>query len=149
MHDDVVAVVLVEAHVGEELARAVVAERCVGEGVRRVRPLAVDPVAVHGDRARGHPRRADDHPLPAVLDRLDAADPAAVLLVDREAQVRLVVEAVAALDDRLLQLVVGVICLPGLGVDPQDALVVELDLQVLRPAAVAPQPRRRDARVRG
>ena len=140
MHDDLVAVVLVEADVGEELARPVVAEGGVGQRIGGVGPLTVDPFAVHRDRARGDPRRAHDHPLPAVLDRFDAADSAATLLVDGQAQVRLVVQAVAALDDRLLELVVRVVRLAGLGIDPQDALVVELDLQVLRPAAVAPQP---------
>jgi hypothetical protein len=118
----------------------VVPECRVGQRVGGVWPLAVDAVAVHRDRARGHPGGADNHSLPAVLDSLDAADAAAVLLVDRQAQVRLVVQAVAALDDRLLQLVVGIEGLAGLGIDPEDALVVELDLQVLGPAAVAPQP---------
>jgi hypothetical protein len=33
---DLVLVVLVEAHMGEELARAVIAERGVGERVRRL-----------------------------------------------------------------------------------------------------------------
>jgi hypothetical protein len=57
----------------------------------------------------------------------------------------LVVEAVAALDDGFLELVVGVIGLAGLRIYPQDPLVVEFDLQVLRPAAIAPQPGRSDA----
>ena len=75
----------------------------------------------------------DDHPLPAVLDRLDA--------VVVEDQVRLVVHAVQALDDGLLQLVDDVGALAGDGVDAVDALVVDLDLEVLGPAAVAAQPR--------
>ena len=98
MDDDLVLVVLVEAHVGEELARAVVAERGVGERVGGLGARAgLDRVGVDRHRAGGDPRRAGDHPLPAVLDRLDAA------VV--EAEVRLVVHAVQALHDRLLDLV--------------------------------------------
>ncbi len=48
--------------------------------------------------------------------------------------------AVEALDDRLLQLVDHVGPLAGLGVDLVDPLVVDLHLEILRPAAVAPQP---------
>ena len=89
---------LVEAHVGEELAHAVVAERGVGERVAGLGPrAALDVVGVDGHRARGDPRGAGHHPLPAVLDRLDAP-------VD-EAEVGLVVHAVEALHDRLLDLV--------------------------------------------
>jgi hypothetical protein len=96
--DDLVLVVLVEAHVGEELARPVVAEGGVGERVGGLRARAgLDRVGVDGHRARRDPRRAGDHPLPAVLDRLDAA------VVERE--VRLVVHAVQALHDGLLDLV--------------------------------------------
>jgi len=57
-----------------------------------------------------------------------------------EAEVRLIVHALEALDDRLLHLVDDLAALPGLGVDAVDALVVDLDLQILRPAAVAAQP---------
>jgi hypothetical protein len=96
--DDLVVVVLVEAHVGEELARPVVAERGVGQRVGGLGPGAgLDRVRVDGHGAGRHPRRAGDHPLPAVLDRLDAA------VVER--QVRLVVHAVQALHDGLLDLV--------------------------------------------
>ena len=124
---------LVEADVGEELARAVVAERGVGERVAGLGARArLDLVGVDGDGARGDPRRAGDHPLPAVLDRLDAA------VV--EAEVRLVVHAVQALDDGLLQLVDDLGALAGLRVDLVDALVVHLHLEVGRPAAVAAQP---------
>ena len=131
--DDPVLVVLVEADVGEELARAVVAEGGVGERVARLGARAgLDVVGVDGDRARGDPRRPGDHPLPAVLDRLDAA------VV--EAEVGLVVHALQALDDRLLHLVDDLAALAALGIDPVDPLVVDLDLEVLRPAAVAPQP---------
>ena len=133
MDDDPVVVVLVEAHVGEELARAVVAERGVGERVAGLGARArLDVVGVDGDRARGDPRRPGDHPLPAVLDRLDAA------VV--EAEVRLVVHALEALDDRLLHLVDDLAALAALRIDPVDPLVVHLDLEVLRPAAVAAQP---------
>src|SRR4051812_26418541 len=108
--DDLVVVVLVEADVGEELARAVVAEGREGQGVRRLGAGAgLDGVGVDRHRARGHPWRPGDHPLPAVLDRLDAA------VVERE--VRLVVHAVEALDDGLLQLVDDLGALAGHGID--------------------------------
>ena len=48
--------------------------------------------------------------------------------------------AVQALHDGLLQLVDDFGALAGLGVDLVDPLVVDLNLQVLRPAAVAAQP---------
>ncbi len=64
-----------------------------------------------------------DHPLPAVLDRLDAA-------VD-EAQVGLVVHAVEALHDRLLDLVDDLRALARDGIDLVDPLVVDLHLEVL------------------
>ena len=51
-----------------------------------------------------------DHPLPAVLDRLDAS------VV--EAQMGLVVHALQALHDGLLHLVDDLAALAGLGVDP-------------------------------
>ena len=73
-----------------------------------------------------------DHPLPAILDRLDAP------VV--EAEVRLIVHALEALHDRLLHLVDHVRALARLGIDPVDALVVELDLEILGPAAVAAKP---------
>ena len=131
--DDAVVVVLVEAHVREELARAVITEGGVGERVAGVRAGAgLDVVGVDRDGARRDPRRAGDHPLPAVLDRLDAA------VV--EAEVRLIVHALQALHDRLLHLIDDVGALSGLGIDAVDALVVELDLEVLGPAAVAAQP---------
>ena len=53
---------------------------------------------------------------------------------------RLVVHALEALDDGLLHLVDDLAALAALGVDPVDPLVVNLDLEVLRPAAVAAQP---------
>jgi hypothetical protein len=131
--DRVLVVVLVEAHVGEELARAVVAEGGVAERVAGLGARAgLDLVGVDGDRARRDPRRAGDHPLPAVLDRLDATVP--------EPQMGLVVHAVQALDDRLLQLVDHLTTLARLRVDLVDALVVHLHLEVGRPAAVAAQP---------
>jgi hypothetical protein len=52
----------------------------------------------------------------------------------------LVVHAVEALHDRLLELVDDIRALAGVGVDLVDPLVVDLDLQILRPAAIAPQP---------
>ena len=133
VHDDPVLVVLVEADVGEELARAVVAEGGVGERVAGLGARArLDVVGVDGDRARGHPGGAGDHPLPAVLDRLDAA------VV--EAEMGLVVHALQALDDGLLHLVDDLAALAALGVDPVDPLVMNLHLEVLGPAAVAAQP---------
>src|SRR5919204_356716 len=139
VYDDLVPVVLVEADVGEELARAVVAERAEGERVGGLRPrAALHLLGVHGHSAGGDERPAGNHPLPAVLDGLDPADASAVLLVEGEVQVRLVVQAVEALDDGLLHLLYGLDGLPGLRVDLQHAFVVDLDLQVLRPAAVAP-----------
>ena len=115
--------VLVEAHVGEELAGAVVAERGVGEAVAGLGARAgLDLVGVDRDGARRDPRGAGDHPLPAVLDRLDAA------VV--EPQVRLVVHAVQALHDGLLELVDDLGALARVGVDLVDALVVDLHLEV-------------------
>ena len=73
-----------------------------------------------------------DHPLPAVLDRLDAT------VV--KAEMRLVVHALQALHDRLLHLVDHLGALARFGVDPVDPLVVHLNLEVLGPAAVAAQP---------
>ena len=121
--DDLVVVVLVEAHVGEELARAELAEGGVGERVAGLGARAgLDVLGVDGDGARGDPRRAGDHPLPAVLDRLDAAL--------AEAEVGLVVHAVQALDDGLLELVDHLGALAGLRVDLVDPLVVHLHLEV-------------------
>jgi hypothetical protein len=54
--------------------------------------------------------------------------------------VRLVVHALEALDDGLLDLVDDLGAFTGVGVDLVDALVVDLDLEVLRPAAVTAQP---------
>ena len=66
------------------------------------------------------------------LDRLDA--------VVVEDEVWLVVHAVQALDDGFLELVDHVGAFAGDGVDAMDAFVVNLDLEVLAPAAVAAQP---------
>ena len=55
-------------------------------------------------------------------------------------EVRLVVHAVQALHDRLLDLVDDLAALARDRVDAVDALVVDLDLELLRPAAVAAQP---------
>ena len=125
VHDDRrVVFVLVEAHMGEELAHAVLAEGGVGERVAGLGSrAALDVVGVDGDRAGGDPGRAGDHPLPTVLDRLDPAV--------GEAEVGLVVHAVQALHDGLLQLVDDLGALAGVGVDLVDPLVVDLDLQVL------------------
>src|SRR4029079_18077034 len=87
---------------------------------------------VDGHGAGRHPRRARDHPLPAVLDRLDAP------VVERE--VRLVMTAIEALDDGLLQLVDHLRPLPAHGVDAVDALVMNLYFELLGPAAIATQP---------
>jgi hypothetical protein len=57
-----------------------------------------------------------------------------------EAEVRLVVHALEALDDRLLHLIDDFAALARLGVDPVDPLVMDLDLKVLGPAAIAAQP---------
>ena len=136
--DAVVVFVLVEAHVGEELAHAVVAERREGERLPGLGSrAALDVVGIDRDGARGDPGRAGDHPFPAVLDRLDAAV--------GETEVRLVVHAVEALHDGLLELVDDFGALAGHGVDLVDPLVVDLDLEVLRPAAVAAQPAARAA----
>ena len=133
MHDDLVLLVLVKAHVGEELPDPVLAEGRIGERVAGLGPRAdLDIVGIDRDGAGGDPGRAGDHPLPTVLDRLDATV--------GKAEVGLVVHAVQALHDRLLQLVDDFRALAGLGVDLVDPLVVDLHLQVLRPAAVAAQP---------
>jgi len=132
--DDLVVVVLVEADVGEELARAVVAEGGVGEGVRGLGARAgLHGVGLDRHGAGGDPRRAGDHALPAVLDRLDAA------VVEPE--MGLIVHAVEALDHGLLQLVDDLRPLARDRVDAVDALVVDLHLELLRPAAVAAEPR--------
>jgi hypothetical protein len=54
--------------------------------------------------------------------------------------VGLVVQTAEALDDGLLHLVQSLGGLAALGVDPQDRVVVELDLQVARPTAIATEP---------
>ena len=54
----------------------------------------------------------------------------------------LVVHAVQALDHRLLHLVDPLGGGAGFGVDPPDRVVMDLDLEVLGPAAVAAKPRR-------
>ena len=133
MHDDPVLVVLVEADVGEELTRSVIAERRVGERVTRLGPRArLDLLGVDRDRARRDPRGAGDHPLPAVLDRLHA--------VVVEPQMWLVVHTFQALDHRFLHLVHYLAALARFRVDPVDPLVVHLNFEVLGPAAVAAQP---------
>src|SRR6202034_1133464 len=116
-----------------ELAHPVVAEGGVGERVAGLGPRAgLDVGCVDGDGDRGDPRGARDHPLPAILDRLDAA-------VD-EAEMGLVVHALEALDYGFLDLVDDFGALAADGVDLVDSLVVNLDLEVLRPAAVAAKP---------
>jgi hypothetical protein len=50
------------------------------------------------------------------------------------------VHALEALDDRFLHLVYDFAALAGLGVDPVDPLVVNLDLEVLGPTAVTTEP---------
>jgi hypothetical protein len=96
--DDPVIVMLVEAHVGEELTGPVVPEGCVREGVAGMwARTTVDFVRIHGDCAGGNPWRAGDHAFPTVADRLHPAV--------NEGQVRLIVHAVEALDDRVLDLV--------------------------------------------
>jgi hypothetical protein len=57
----------------------------------------------------------------------------------------LVVHALQALHDCLLHLFDGLHGLPALGVDLEDALVVQLYLEALRPAAIAAQPTRLSA----
>jgi hypothetical protein len=133
VHDDSVLVVLVEADVGKELTRAVIAERRVGERVARLGPGArLHLLSVDGDRAGRDPRGTRDHPLPAVLDRLHA--------VVVEPQMGLVMHAFQALHHRLLHLVHNLAALARFRVDPVDPLVVDLHLEVLGPAAVAAQP---------
>jgi hypothetical protein len=53
---------------------------------------------------------------------------------------RLVVEAPQALNHRLLHLVEAIGGLAAIGIDPQDRVVVQLDLEVRRPAAIAAKP---------
>jgi hypothetical protein len=50
------------------------------------------------------------------------------------------VHALEALDDRFLHLVDDLAPLAGLGIDSVDAFVVNLDLEVLRPAAITAEP---------
>ena len=124
MDNDPVLVVLVETHVGEELSRAVVAERRVGERVAGLWTRAgLDVVGVDGHGARRNPWRPGDHPLPTILDRLDTA------IVKPE--MRLIVHALEALHDGLLHLVDHLAALPAVGVDLVDPLVVHLHLEVL------------------
>ena len=118
---------------GEELARAVIAERRIGERIAGLGPgTRLHVVGIDRDGARCHPRRTGDHPLPAILDRLDAA------VVEPE--MRLIVHALEALHDGLLHLIDDLAALARLGIDLVDPLVMHLHLEVLRPAAVAPQP---------
>ena len=133
--DDLVVVVLVEADVGEELARAVVAERGVAERVAGLRA-----------GARSRPRRSRPSRCrrrPTACPRSSApSGPRSARRGRRGTEVRLVVHAVQALHDGLLELVDDLGTLAGVGVDPVDALVMDLHLQIGRPAAVAAQPAR-------
>ena len=69
------------------------------------------------------------------LTILDRFNPTVV-----EAEVGLIVHALEALHDRFLHLVDDLVALAALGVDPVDSLVVHLDFEVLRPAAIAAKP---------
>jgi hypothetical protein len=102
-------------------------ERVAASGPEQLSTSSASTVTVT-DATHGVP---GDHPLPALLDRLDAPV--------GEPEVRLVVHAVQALDDGLLELLdhLGALAVSGRSV---DALVVDLDLELLRPAAVAAQP---------
>jgi hypothetical protein len=74
------------------------AEGGVRQRVRGLRARArLHGLRVHGHGAGRHPGCAHHHPLPAILDRLDA--------VVVEDEVGLIVHAVKALDDGFLQLV--------------------------------------------
>jgi hypothetical protein len=52
----------------------------------------------------------------------------------------LVVHAFEALDDRFLHLVDDLGALTAVGIDPVNSFVMDLNLEVLGPAAVAAQP---------
>ena len=67
-------------------------------------------------------------------------DAAAVLVVEAEAEVGLVVQAVEALHHRLLHFLDRIHGLARLGIDLEDALIVQLHFEVLGPAAVAAKP---------
>src|SRR5690242_5117425 len=122
-----------EADVGEKFPCPVIAERRVGQGVAGLGAGAgLDVVRIDGDRARGDPWGAGDHPLPAVLDRLD---PTVV-----ESEMGLVVHALEALHDGLLHLVDDLSALAALGIYSMDAFVMDLDLEILRPTPVATKP---------
>jgi hypothetical protein len=134
--DDLVALVGVKADVGEELLRPRVAERRVGERLAGLGARArLDVVRRDGHGAGGDPRRAHHEALPAGLVGLQAP-------VDEE-EVRLVVHAVQALHDGLLLLLDGVHRRAGGGVDAVDPVVVDVELQRRRPAAIAPHPGQR------
>src|SRR5881394_2368315 len=120
---------------GEELAHAGLAQGTVGKQLGRFGAgAALDPVLVDGHRAGGDPRGARNHPFPAILDRHDA--------IVLEGEVGLVVHTVEALHDRFLHFVDPFGWDTRLGVDAADRVVVDLDLEVLGPAAVATQPSR-------
>jgi hypothetical protein len=72
------------------------------------------------DRGR-HPGRSGDHALPAILDGRDATV--------HQSQVRLVVQAVHALDYGFVKFVDGLSALCGVGIDLVDALDVQLDFE--------------------
>ena len=114
---------LVVTDVGEELARAVVAEGGVGKRVAGLGAgAALNVVGADGDCAGGNPRRAGDHPLPAIFDRFNAAV--------AEGEVRLVVHALEALNDGFLKLVDHLGALAATRVDLVDPFVMNLNLKV-------------------
>ena len=100
------------------------AERAEREAVGRLRAGAgLHLVLVDGHRAGGDEGLAGDHSLPPVLH----GDHAAVL----HRQVGLVVHAVEALHDRLLDLLHSVGRFARLGIDLEDRVVVDLGLEPL------------------
>ncbi|MBK8295471.1 MAG: hypothetical protein IPK93_12225 [Solirubrobacterales bacterium] len=123
MDGDLVLVVLVETHVGEELPGSGIAKSSIGEEVDRFRAGAgLDLAAFDGDRARGDPGSAGHQPFPAVFDRHHP--------VTVESEVRLVVHAVEALDHRLLDVVDSFGRHAGLRVDLAQGVVMDLDFEV-------------------
>jgi hypothetical protein len=77
-------------------------------------------VGIDCDCAGSKPRSASHHALPPVANRLYATV--------GECEVRLVVHAVKALHHSLLKLVYNLAALTGVGVNPVDSLVVNLNL---------------------
>ncbi len=131
--DDLVLLVLVKTNVGEKLTGSAVPKGAVGERVRGLRArTGLDLFLVDPHSARGDERLTGHHALPAILNRHDAP------FVD--GQVRLVVHAVEALHDGLLDLVNALGRLAGLRVDAQQRVIVDLSFQSLGPAAVAAKP---------